>query len=176
MNDSQVPEYRLVPDFPDYRVGDDGSVWSRRKLGRSKAQTAWRRLRPRPHSQGYQRVSLSGDDGQVDAYIHALVLTAFVGPCPDGEECRHENGKRDDNRLTNLSWGTRQENCQDKVRHGTAPIGEQNPAARLTEDGVRAVRARLALGESVKEIAKSLGMSLGGIKGIRDGINWRHVQ
>lgn len=42
--------------------------------------------------------------------VHRLVLTAFVGPCPDGMECLHGEGGALDNRLTNLRWGTKSEN------------------------------------------------------------------
>ncbi|MCR4338868.1 MAG: NUMOD4 motif-containing HNH endonuclease, partial [Gemmatimonadaceae bacterium] len=38
--------------------------------------------------------------------VHRLVLAAFVGPCPPGQQCNHKNGKRDDNRLANLEWVT----------------------------------------------------------------------
>lgn len=52
--------------------------------------------------------------------VHALVLTAFVGPKPPGMECCHANDIPDDNRLENLRWDTPVENAQDKVRNGSA--------------------------------------------------------
>jgi len=48
-----------------------------------------------------------------------LVATAFHGPCPDGQQCRHLNGDPADNRSDNLKWGTPSEQAHDKVRHGT---------------------------------------------------------
>lgn len=51
--------------------------------------------------------------------VHRLVLMTFV-PSPD---CRllacHDNGNPDDNRLSNLYWGTISQNAHDKRRHGT---------------------------------------------------------
>jgi len=52
-------------------------------------------------------------------YVHQLVLETFVGPRPEGRQCRHLNGNSLDNRLENLSWGTASEDNYDRVRHGT---------------------------------------------------------
>jgi hypothetical protein len=51
--------------------------------------------------------------------VHSLVILAFVGPRPDGEQVRHLNGNPADNRLTNLAYGTQSQNQQDSLRHGT---------------------------------------------------------
>lgn len=51
--------------------------------------------------------------------VHTLVLTAFVGPCPDGMECLHRDGDPTNNRVENLRWGTSSQNRLDSVRHGT---------------------------------------------------------
>ncbi len=60
-------------------------------------------------------------EGQLSLrYIHDLMLTAFVGACPDGMECRHLNDISTDNRRENLCWGTRKENAQDMVRNDKA--------------------------------------------------------
>lgn len=63
----------------------------------------------------YHQVALKGRSRNV----HSLVLEAFIGPAPEGMECRHLNGVPGDNRLVNLRWGTSSENNFDQVRHGT---------------------------------------------------------
>ena len=68
---------------------------------------------------GYPLVSL-GRDGRISQHlVHRLVLEAFVGPCPKGMECCHEDGVRTNNRLSNLRWDTRKANHADAIRHGT---------------------------------------------------------
>ena len=64
-------------------------------------------------------VALCDAEGQTSHYVHELVLTAFVGPCPDGMEGCHNNGNGTDNNVLNLRWDTRSENTFDRVRHGT---------------------------------------------------------
>lgn len=69
---------------------------------------------------GHLQARLSQRGGAVRyAYVHRLVLESFVGPCPDGMQCRHLNGNAADNRLENLRWGTASEDNHDRVRHGT---------------------------------------------------------
>lgn len=51
-------------------------------------------------------------------FVHALVLEAFVGPRPSGADTLHANDIRTDNRLENLSWGTRSQNMLDAVARG----------------------------------------------------------
>jgi formamidopyrimidine-DNA glycosylase len=45
-------------------------------------------------------------------------MLAFIGPCPDGLERRHLDGKYLNDHLDNLAYGTRTENMQDRVKHG----------------------------------------------------------
>jgi hypothetical protein len=65
----------------------------------------------------YLRVSLGKGN---KLYVHAIVLTAFAGPAPDGCECLHGDGDRANNSDLNLRWGTRLENVHDAIKHGTA--------------------------------------------------------
>lgn len=102
-----------------YEVSSSGSVRSLDRLidpgGRGR-----RRMRGRVLSQvvtpnGYCSVMLP--NGR--SLIHRLVLTAFVGPCPDGMEGCHNDGDRSNNNLENLRWDTRSENNHDAVEHRT---------------------------------------------------------
>lgn len=82
-------------------------------------------------------------------FVHRLVLEAFEGPCPPGMESCHNNGDRQDNRRSNLRWGTKPSNAQDTLRHGrnerrnrvSCPLGHKLEAPNLrrsvAEDGNR---------------------------------------
>jgi hypothetical protein len=133
-------EYRAITNFPGYRVGNDGTIWScwggaGRGNGRVKQVTNhWKQLKPQAPTNGYRQVSLkTGGARKVKILlVHRLVLEAFVGPCPENMECRHLNGARSDNRLTNLAWGTKVENEADKKKHAN-----YGPRARLHTYGGR---------------------------------------
>ena len=49
--------------------------------------------------------------------VHRLVLKAFVGPCPKGLQGCHNNGKPENNKLTNLRGGTGKSNTSDAFKH-----------------------------------------------------------
>lgn len=51
--------------------------------------------------------------------VHYLVALAWHGTPATGLEVRHMDGVRTNNQWTNLRYGTRSENMQDKDRHGT---------------------------------------------------------
>jgi hypothetical protein len=166
-NPAQV-EYRDIDGFPGYRVGSDGSVWSRWAQRRRPGQRRgfehvpaadWRRLKAIRQNTGYCTVGLSAGGKQRIVSVHRLVLTAFVGPCPPGMETRHLDGDRTNNHIGNLSWGTKKENGADRVRHGTAVRGERYPRAVLTEAVVREVRRRLAAGARQRDVADDMGVS-----------------
>lgn len=79
-------------------------------------------LRPTPNLDGYPVVLLYSDGRRPSHKVAALVMLAFVGPLPPGLETRHLDGDHhNNNRLTNLAYGTRSENQLDRVRHGTNP-------------------------------------------------------
>ena len=59
--------------------------------------------------------------------IHKLVLLTFRGLPKKGQEARHLNGIKTDNRVVNLKWGTRSENNRDFFRLGGIR-GFNNPA------------------------------------------------
>lgn len=72
-----------------------------------------------PDPKGYLRVNLFRDNRGITAYIHQLVLSAFVGNQTEGLVVRHLNGNKADNLLENLRYGTASENMRDAIRHGT---------------------------------------------------------
>jgi len=138
--------YRPIPGFPDYRVGDDGSVWSQ-KTGNHH----WKRLRPAVRLGGRLQVILRKDGASHSRLVHHLVLEAFIGPRPPGMECAHWDGDAGNCRLSNLRWATHTDNERDKFRHGTDSRGERNARAKLTWEQVREIRTRYATGDETQE-------------------------
>jgi NUMOD4 motif/HNH endonuclease len=72
--------------------------------------------------------------------VHRLVLTAFVGECPPGMECCHDDGNATNNMLANLRWDTHSENILDRQRHGTDPYRNRTHCPRrhrLTQPNLR---------------------------------------
>lgn len=88
---------------------------------------------------GHLSVHFGFDNKKVVASVHRLVLEAFIGKCPDGMECCHNNGIADDNRLENLRWDTHENNNKDRKLHGKYPKGEKHPmfGKKMTDEHKR---------------------------------------
>lgn len=174
--------------YPKYRVGEDGSVWrwvesqkiwKKRSFGRGSI------------SNGYVRVTLCCNGRSKRFYVHQLVLLAFVGPCPDGNECRHRNGRKLDNFLDNLCWGTPKQNGEDKVRHGNSlrgckhPLynvglrGEQNPQSVLTRSDVKTMKRLYQKynrgGWTLKKLAERFRVTQQAVHNAITGKTWSHL-
>lgn len=62
-----------------------------------------------PDRDGYLRVKISGQR----MLVRHLVMAAWIGECPPGMERPHGPGGQKDNSVTNLRFGTHQENERD---------------------------------------------------------------
>lgn len=115
--------WRDVPGWEGfYEVSDQGVVRSLPRTVTSRVgipRTLKGRVMKQATTYGYQRVALTRDNQRIYLLVHRLVLSAFVGPCPDGMEACHEDSNRQNNTVTNLRWDTRSSNNRDRVRHGT---------------------------------------------------------
>lgn len=133
----------IVPGWPGYLVSSEGRVftcWMQRRRGppergsirvltdaEPREVTQFDRKRSDGSPSGYRSVHLYRDGAGRNLYVHELVMLAFVGPRPSPElEILHGNGRRDDNRLENLRYGTVAENVEDKRRHGSILSGDRH--------------------------------------------------
>ena len=155
MADYTHEQWLPVPGYEGhYEVSDHGRV---RSLDRTVLRCG-RTMRVRgemkalvDNGQGRKRVYLSKDGQMRRLQIHRLVLSVFVGPCPEGMEACHNDGNPANNHVENLRWDTGSANMHDKRRHGTdhqvnktrCPRGHKLAGANLRprEPGRRSCRA-----------------------------------
>lgn len=162
--------WRAIPGHPGYEASDLGRIRSyRNRQGHPAAKP--RVLSP-GKVQGYRQIKL-GRSRQTK--VHILVLETFVGPRPDGLLCRHLDGNGMNNRLSNLRWGTAEENYADRHLHGTHNTGSRNGRAKVDENGALAIRKRLAAGEKQYVVAAEFGVSRGIVANISAGRTWKSV-
>lgn len=156
-----MSNWKKIPNFP-YEVSDMGEIRN------AKGKT----LKPRIHTNGYQRVQLCSDGTQREEYIHTLVCEAFCGPRPDTDwEVDHINGDRADNRSDNLRWITITANRERR----NLVKGINSPHAKLTEDDVRRIKSTPRHITSDKTMAMSLSVARETVRDIRNGKGWKHV-
>lgn len=162
-----------------YEVSSHGRVRSLPKVAYTYAGTRARVIAGRVLKAGfdgkYYHVTPVKDGKQTTVKIHALVLNAFVGVCPQGMECRHLDGNTANNRADNLCWGTKKQNAADRERHGTKLLGCRNPNARANPDMVLSIRKMFASGKPKSHIAKMLGLGETTVSSIVSRETWAHV-
>jgi len=169
-------EYREIPGFPGYRVGNDGTVWTSLRRGSRPIPTDnWRLLKPWKIN-GYLMVGLYRKRELKRELVHRLVLIAFVGECPEGQEACHDpDPDRGNCRLSNLRWDTRKANHADRVDHGTVLRGIDHPKSRLTSAQVLQIRERHALGDGYRKIAVEFGIDHSNVALIVKRKTWKHI-
>jgi hypothetical protein len=155
----------------NYFVSRRGNVWSKwfGKLRKLKPG----RLKKSGHL--YVNLRVTGKPNW-RVYVHHLILTTFVGPCPPGMECRHKDGNPANNRADNLRWGTRKQNMRDKIRHGTNNAGENSPITSLTLVEVKEMR-RLhdTRGWGPTKIARKMKRPITTVDAIIKRRNWKYA-
>lgn len=171
--DTTPVEYRLVTGSKNYRVGSDGSVWSRRARWK---QPSWTRLKPKTSRHGYKQFILYVNGKRKWVLVHRAVLMAFIGPPGPKMQCAHANGIKSDNRLENLRWATAVENAEDNRRNGVMQMGERHGRATLTTADVIEIRTMRNNGHKSSDLAKRFKTSVKNINRVVKRKAWAHVK
>lgn len=103
---SIIREFHEINGFNNYFVNKDGVIVSK-SVG-----TVIREIRPQIHSSGYLTVKLkSNEESFKHQFVHRIVAKTFIQG--EKETVNHKNMDKTDNRVENLEWATRSENCLD---------------------------------------------------------------
>jgi hypothetical protein len=157
--------YRPIQGFPGYRIGDDATVWSC-KRGR------WKQRKLDRRKDGRHLVTLSRNGVKRAKLLSRLMAIAFIGPCPMGMECCHNDGNPANNQVENLRWDTKVGNSADRVKHGTTCRGERSVRAKLTAGDVYAIRFLIRCEYRVGKIAAIFCVTKTAVACIRDKRTW----
>lgn len=159
-----------INGYPKYHITDDGRLFSI-KQGR-----VWRELKP-DLSNGYNRFALFDEKGlEKKFFAHTLVLMAYAEAAQEGMlVCRHLDGNRQNNKISNLTWGTHKQNSDDMILHGRSQRGAKNHNTILNEESVHEIFFLIADGFSFEKIAKMYKCSATNISNIAYREIWSHI-
>lgn len=136
-----LEEWRFISGSDDAEVSSLGRIKRHGKI-----------VRQYMDSEGYMRVTVGGTIGR--DRVHRLVLTAFTVQPPGRTIANHRNGKKDDNKLTNLEWSTPRENSMYAALRGEWSTG--NIKRRIK--AISVLDGHETIYESQKEAASALGI------------------
>jgi hypothetical protein len=97
-----------IEDYPNYEVSSEGQV-------RSYQQNNPRILKQKINKDGYCAVTLCNENGKKMYNVHRLVAKGFIANLSNKPDVDHINRIRTDNKISNLRWATKQEQCYNKV-------------------------------------------------------------
>ena len=120
---------------------------------------------------GYAVSSIPNPQRQIR--LHRWMWEREHGPIPDGLLVCHRCDVRNCANPQHLFLGTNTDNLKDMAAKGRSTHGAKNPAARLTEEQVVAIRATVGL--SQLQLAAKFNVSKGAIKHIQKRRTWQRV-
>ena len=166
--------WKPIPNHEGYEVADSGDVrsWLPRN-GSGGLASSPRLLTILPFADSpYLRVSLRGKTRRV----HQLVLETFVGPCPAGHIVMHLDDNPTNNALSNLCYGTHQDNSDDMINKGRSCKGESHHRT-LVSDTERASIIAAAKNKQyfggVLEVADDLAIPVNTVRRVIESYNLR---
>lgn len=101
--------------------------------------------------------------------VHQLIMLTFVGLPPVGCEVLHNDGDPQNNKLSNLRYGTRRENILDVYRQGKR-------WRKLSVSEVEEIKFGLWCGYSLAELATPYGVTVSAISCIKRGRTFKWVK
>lgn len=174
INDT-TPTWKSVPEYEGYyEVSSDGQVRSVRHM----TKAGWRGgkvLAQFPDKDGYLRVHLSRQGECVSRTVHTLVLSTFVRLPEGDEQCLHGTRGKQCNDVDNLSWGSAQDNSDDKYRDGTMARGERQGNSQLSAEDIAEIFSLRAAGLKQREIGEVSGISQAHVSRILLKQSWAHL-
>ena len=121
---------------------------------------------------GYYKVLLSKQGKATNKLVGTLVAEAFIGKRPPGLLVLHSDGNAKNNAVSNLRYGTQQDNMQDSIKHGTRPNGAGHYASKLTVEAVKHIRSS---DKSNAELARLYVVATSAVRLARIGKTWKQV-
>lgn len=174
MTSSKTEEWRDIPGYEGrYQASSLGRIRSldrRVNICRGATRLMKGRVLKAAGSKYNPHLTVVLGHGCNGSLVHRLIASAFLGPCPEGQEVRHLDGNPLNNHIANLAYGTRTENILDVLRIGKTWRGS------VTINQAREIRKKLENGTAVAIIAKELNVSPASVYRIKEGRTFRWLK
>lgn len=172
MNWLPIPNYEKY-----YSISEEGQI---KRLVKRHSKPANALLAQWRDSIGYWRVSLTDEFGLVTTYpVHRLVALAFIGTCPEGQECHHKDHDKNNNHKDNLEYVTRAKNIKLSFASGTRKVARGERAnSKLNKMQVLEIRESWRTEKprpTYLKLAKRYGVTHVAIMNAIKRKSWKHL-
>lgn len=168
--------WKTIPGYEKFYQASDLGRIKRLISHRCKKE---RILKSKETKDKYLQITLHKNGLRKNYLVHRLMLETFIGPRPEGMECRHLDGNPSNNKLNNLEWSTHKINMKDIIKHKTFVnnfLGSKHWKSKLTEQNIPEIRKLHLEGKSDGEIAKIYKVSKVTINNIINKKIWKHIK
>ena len=138
-----------------YEVSDLGNVRSFVRKGKTQfgvREYGGKVVKPFISSTGYPAINLTKKGYRKQYLLHRIVLETFIGQPSKGMEGCHNDGNKENCKLSNLRWDTRKNNHKDQKLHGT----KQKIGKKINEEIALEIKE---LNEKLTIISKKYNLS-----------------
>lgn len=155
----------MYVDYYGYKVFKDGVILGKRGKPLSFYVT----------DKGYVLVKLSINGKETSKHVHRILAECFLEKPEGSIEVDHINTKRDDNRLENLRWVTKEQNVQHSYDSGNRNVkGEKNANCKTNDLIVREICENIVKGLKPSQI-RDMGYDYSLVRSIKSKKNWKHI-
>lgn len=158
-----VTEWAPFPGHPDYLISSGGSVKGKRGQAMSL------------QSGKYVRVNLAKNGKNVTANVHRAVAIAFIPNPKNCPEVNHINSDKHDNRVENLEWVSRKENCQKRRPRECGMVGRSVVQLSLGGVYIRTWPSLHVASGGSKSTATCIGNCCRGTQETASGYRWVYL-
>lgn len=151
-----------------FEISDIGEVRSYKGIGRIPKQMASHHpIKPCKDGRGYFNFTIREGGRNKVLPIHIEVAKAFILNPNNYKLVRHLNDDKEDNRVSNLAWGTHSDNMKDAIRNG------KNPTKNNFGEGL--ILFLYSSERSCKSLAARYSVSPSMISKIKNGRSYGHL-
>lgn len=158
------------PSNPTYVVSSEGRVKRNTYVSTHGQRYKERMLNGSLHEDEYIFISVLIDGQRRQIPKHRMVAETFIENPLDKPEVNHKDGNKQNNRVGNLEWVTRQENMIHSVQTGLSPVNVHTYTGKFTKEQREQIIEEYSLCNiSKRELAKKYNVSHSTICSITNG-------
>lgn len=154
-----------IKNYQNYEVSN---------LGKVRNKDTMKELKPIKTPIGYYVVCLYSFGKHKNELIHRLVANAFLKPIPDKKEVNHKDGNKQNNKISNLEWVTREENILHALNKLNKQCIKKNKFTKCVETKKVYSSANIAAKETGL-IATAICRCCRGERKTHGGYHWEYV-
>ncbi len=146
MKNKDSIEWRIIPNFPMYKISEYGDIYSYYKSGRM--------LKPKLDKDGYLTVNLTENKVRYDLRVHRLVAMAFLDNPNNLPIVNHKDLNVINNHYSNLEWCTYTHNTVHYYANGI----NKRTLSSLSKEEMLSIVSDYLSGSSHKELKEKYNL------------------